>query len=83
MTIRKTPAKRRRSSAPDNDEEIGLNTTFTLESDGENEADEDVRRIEKKIPQMNDLEKSVVEESLQELMERVNKVSSNDAFMLT
>ena len=82
MTIRKTPAKRRRSNAPYNDEEVALNTTFTLESDDENEADDDVRRIEKKIPQMNDLEKSVVEESLQELMERVNKVSSNAAFEL-
>jgi len=78
VTIRKTPAKRRRSNAPYNDEEVALNTTFTLESDDENEADDDVRRIEKKIPQMNDLEKSVVEESLQELMERVNKPSEID-----
>ena len=76
MVIRKTPAKKRKSVASPNAEEIGLNTTFTLESDDESENDDImVKKIEQRIPQMNDIEKAVVEESLKEMIERAKNVS--------
>ena len=75
VVIRQTPGKKRKPATPSNEDEIGLNTTFTFESESEEEADDEVKQIKKRIPQMNELEKAVVEESLQQMIERVNNVS--------
>ena len=76
MVIRKTPGRKKKSAASPDAEEIGLNTTFTFESDNESETDDNtVKKIEQRIPQMNDIEKAVVEESLKEMLERAKNVS--------
>ena len=80
VVIKKTPAKKRKSVSTPNADEIGLNTTFTLESDSEQEVDEEVKKIENKIPEMNDLEKAVVEESLQQMIKRIEDVCTNILF---
>lgn len=56
-------------------EDRQLNTTFTFEmSDDENAESDEVSRIKKRIPMMNEIEASVIEESLRNMIDRVEQV---------
>ena len=80
MVLQKTPHPKNKGlmattpeiTAPENTQ---LNTTFTFEmSDDENAEDNEVSKIEKRIPMMNVIEASVVEESLRGMIDRIEQV---------
>ena len=71
FVVQKTP-KRRKTFSPSDD--VGLNTTFTMDTSGEGEVDDDVVNVEKRIPKMNAIEESIVAESLQQMIARLDKV---------
>eukprot|EP00795_Rhopilema_esculentum_P002547 gene2547-743_t len=76
FVVQKTP-KRRKTFSPSDD--VGLNTTFTMDTSGEGEVDDDVVNVEKRIPKMNAIEESIVAESLQQMIARLDKPFEEDS----
>ena len=46
-----------------------------MESDSENEIEDEGKDMEPKMPRINDIEKAIVEESLNQMIERIDQVS--------
>ena len=75
VVLQKTPHPKNKALMATTPENTKLNTTFTFEmSDDENAEDNEISKIEKRIPMMNAIEASVVEESLRSMIDRIQQV---------
>ena len=74
VVLRRTPARKQTASNSETAEPVDLNTTFTLEE--EDEQDEAVKsQVDQSIPNMNKIERGVLEDSLKQILVRIEKVS--------